>query len=390
MKSAFNSLARVLPLLFAAHWTTIDCHASEKEALLIANSNYSNFGGGLANAIPDADKLSSVLRNLGFRISVVKNADKEEMLEAIRSFEDRIRGTNALAFFHYGGHGVQVDGKNYLLPANADIPDERRVATRAVDLDEVIGALDSASPRASILVIDACRDNPLPAVANRSATRGLAVVSKKPKNSIIIFAAEAGNAAKDGLFTPVFASNLALPGLSINQIMQRVRSQVFEKSSGGQTPGEYNQLFEDLFLGNSTPVAIEALNTLPPSTPVLESPHSVSPTPQGDSEATGIQSGDTESLKISMEPVVASPAAGRFLRARYEIELSNSSLRDRVEKNLPILQKAALEILSSQEISQLDSPRGREPVRAALISAFNSLLGAGTVKNVFFTEFVML
>jgi tetratricopeptide (TPR) repeat protein len=144
---------------------------------------------------------------------------------------------------------VQVDGKNYLLPADADIPDERRVATRAVALDEVMTAMDAAASRASIIVIDACRDNPLPAGTGRNLARGLSVVGLKPKNSIVIYAAEAGSKALDGLFTPILANSLQQKGRSINQIMMSVRSEVYAKSSGQQTPGEYNQLFEELFLG---------------------------------------------------------------------------------------------------------------------------------------------
>lgn len=219
-----------------------------KEALLIANGKYSHFAG-LAHPGPDAAKLGSALEGLGFRVRMVSDANREQMLDAIAEFERGLRNTGAIAFFHYGGHGVQVDGKNYLLPADADIPDERRVATRAVALDEVMSAMDAASARASIIVIDACRDNPLPAGSGRNLTRGLSVVGIKPKNSIVIYAAEAGSKALDGLFTPILASSLQQKGRSINQIMMTVRSEVYAKSSGQQTPGEYNQLFEELFLG---------------------------------------------------------------------------------------------------------------------------------------------
>jgi hypothetical protein len=219
-----------------------------KEALLIANGKYSHFAG-LAHPGPDAAKLGAALEGLGFRVRVVRDGNREQMLDAIAEFERGLRNTGAIAFFHYGGHGVQVDGKNYLLPADADIPDERRVATRAVALDEVMTAMDAASARASIIVIDACRDNPLPAGAGRNLSRGLSVVGLKPKNSIVIYAAEAGSKALDGLFTPILASSLQQKGRSINQIMMSVRSEVYAKSSGQQTPGEYNQLFEELFLG---------------------------------------------------------------------------------------------------------------------------------------------
>jgi formylglycine-generating enzyme required for sulfatase activity len=222
-----------------------------KEALLIANGKYSHFAG-LAHPTPDAAKLSAALEQLGFRVRVVRDGNREQMLDAISEFERGLRNTGAIAFFHYGGHGVQVDGKNYLLPADADIPDERRVATRAVALDEVMTAMDAAAARASIIVIDACRDNPLPAGSGRNLARGLSVVGMKPKNSIVIYAAEAGSKALDGLFTPILASSLQQKGRSINQIMMSVRSEVYAKSSGQQTPGEYNQLFEELFLGEPT------------------------------------------------------------------------------------------------------------------------------------------
>ena len=221
-----------------------------KEALLIANGKYSHFAG-LAHPGADASKLSAALEQLGFRVRVVRDGSREQMLDAICEFERGLRNTGAIAFFHYGGHGVQVDGKNYLLPADADIPDERRVATRAVALDEVMTAMDAAAARASIIVIDACRDNPLPAGSGRNLARGLSVVGLKPKNSIVIYAAEAGSKALDGLFTPILANSLQQKGRTINQIMISVRSEVYAKSSGQQTPGEYNQLFEELILGEA-------------------------------------------------------------------------------------------------------------------------------------------
>ena len=222
--------------------------APPKEALLIANGKYSHFAG-LAHPLSDAAKLGAALEQLGFRVRVVRDGNREQMLDAISEFERGLRNTGAIAFFHYGGHGVQVDGKNYLLPADADIPDERRVATRAVALDEVMTAMDAAAARASIIVIDACRDNPLPAGSGRNLARGLSVVGMKPKNSIVIYAAEAGSKALDGLFTPILAVALQQKGRTIDQVMKSVRSEVYAKSSGQQTPGEYNQLFEELFLG---------------------------------------------------------------------------------------------------------------------------------------------
>ena len=245
LKIAFVAIAVVF--VACAHSYAQDLPTAQaKEALLIANGEYTNFGK-LPNPIPDARKLAASLRQIGFQVVIVENADREKMLDAIGDFEKRLKVSRGIAFFHYGGHGVQVDGSNYLIPANADIPDEKRVSTRAVDLGEVMSALDASGSAANIVVLDACRDNPLPA-STRSATRGLSVVQSKPKNSIIIFAAEAGCKAQDGLLTPILADAITTPGRSITDVIMQVRREVNVKSGGIQTPGEYNQLFNPIVL----------------------------------------------------------------------------------------------------------------------------------------------
>ena len=217
-----------------------------KEALLIANGDYAHFGK-LPNPVSDAKLLVNSLQEIGFKVTLVQNASRESMLEALQNFQDSLKLSHAVALFHYGGHGVQVDGRNYLIPADADIPDERKVTTRAVDLDEVMTTLDASGSCANVVILDACRDNPLP-VMTRSTTRGLTVVQSKPKNSLIVFAAEAGSRANDGLFTPTLANAITKPGKSLSQILKEVRKEVFTKSNGTQIPGEYDQLFEDLYL----------------------------------------------------------------------------------------------------------------------------------------------
>lgn len=123
-----------------------------------------------------------------------------------------------------------------------------------------MSALDASGAAANVVVLDACRDNPLPATSTRSAARGLSVVARKPKNSIIIYAAEADNRALDGLFTPVLAQAIAESGnRDISEVMKQVRKEVFSRSDGAQTPGEYNQLFD--------PLALASASVAPPSMP---------------------------------------------------------------------------------------------------------------------------
>ena len=228
---------------------------ASKEALLIANGDYAHFGK-LPNPVSDARLLAQSLQKVGFQVTLLENQSREAMMDALQSFQDRVKATRGLALFHYGGHGVQVNGKNYLIPVDADIPDERKVSTRAVDLEEVMITLDAAGSRVNVVVLDACRDNPLPATSTRSASRGLSVVQTQPKNSLIIYAAKAGQKAEDGLFTPTLATVLTQPGLSLSQVMMKVRREVTEKSHGNQTPGDYSELSEDVFLsggGNDLP-----------------------------------------------------------------------------------------------------------------------------------------
>jgi hypothetical protein len=230
-----------------------------KEALLIANGDYAHFGR-LPNPISDAHLLGDSLQKIGFHVTLIENATREGMLDALQSFQDTLKSSHGIAFFHYGGHGVQVSGRNFLIPADADIPDERKVSTRAVDLEEVMTTLDASGASVNIVVLDACRDNPLPATVSRSATRGLSVVQTKPKNTLIVYAAEPGSKAEDGLFTPSLASALIEPGKSISQVIKEVRRTVFQKSNGNQTPGEYDQLFEDVYLAGDA-------SSLPPTQP---------------------------------------------------------------------------------------------------------------------------
>lgn len=221
--------------------------AQNKTALLIANSNYSSFSS-LENPVPEAIELKKTLESLDFDVVLLANASREQILEEITAFEERLRIRKGIAFFHYGGHAVQVNGRNYLIPADAEIPDERRVVTRAVDSDEILSAMESAGSDTNIVIMDSCRNNPLPAGTGRTASRGLAMAQSKPPNSVIVYSAESGTVALDGIFTPTLIQILKKPGISLQEILMQTRKLVYEKTNGAQIPGEYNQLFQPVFL----------------------------------------------------------------------------------------------------------------------------------------------
>lgn len=224
--------------------------AENKTALLIANGDYSSFSD-LNQPIPEARALRISLERLGFEVTLLTDASRETMLDGLMNFERKVITRGGIAFFHYGGHAVQVDGNNYLIPANASIPDERRVSTRAVNSEEVMATLEASGSDTNIVILDSCRNNPLPG-GGRSASRGLAVAGRKPPNSIIVYSAESGTTARDGVFTPTLISYLETPGLSFTDILRKTRQKVYEITNGAQIPGSYDQLFQPVYFSGSS------------------------------------------------------------------------------------------------------------------------------------------
>jgi len=189
--------------------------------------------------------MAAKLEQLGFAVDLAIDADQETMLLALDGLQRRLAG-GGIAFFHYGGHGVQSQGRNYLIPVDANIPDERFLRTRAVDLAEVMIALEVSGSDTNVVVLDACRDNPIPSMA-RSGTRGLSVVENKPANSIIVYSAQAGSVARDGVFTPSLLRHMDQP-VSFTEVLQRVQRDVQEATGRTQRPGAYTELLAPLFL----------------------------------------------------------------------------------------------------------------------------------------------
>lgn len=242
----YNNCMKKPVLFFLFFCLSFVLSGEAKTALVIGNGNYAHFST-LPNPVEEARDMRDALQRIGFEVILLTDGTEDEIYEAISEFEDKLRDSGGLALFHYGGHGVQVNGSNYIIPVNADIPDERRIKSRAVDIEEVIGAMASSSSSTNIIILDACRDNPLPG-ASRSASRGLAVIGNQPPDSIIVYSADAGTTAQDGLFTPTLLKYIETPGLEFYDILKKVRTEVRESSGGTQRTGDYNQLESDIYL----------------------------------------------------------------------------------------------------------------------------------------------
>ena len=219
-----------------------------RNALLIANGKYEHFSN-LDTPVKEARNLKATLEKIGFSVVILENASREEMIDELDSFQKKLEKEEGIGFFHYGGHAVQINGQNYLIPTDKSIPDESHVSSRAVVVDEVVASMVAET---NIIILDACRDNPLRNSVNRSATRGLEMVKIRPKNSIVVYSAEAGSVAKDGFFTPILTQKL-LEKKSFSDILTEVCKEVQEKTDGVQTPVAVSKLIKPIFLANYEP-----------------------------------------------------------------------------------------------------------------------------------------
>jgi len=196
---------------------------SERLALVIGNSAYQT--APLKNPVNDAEDLAGVLSAMGFRVSLKKNVDKRTMEESIRNFGRQLKG-GGVGLFYFAGHGMQVEGQNYLIPVNAKIESESDIKYEAVDAGLVLGKMEDAGNQLNIVILDACRNNPF-SRSFRNAATGLACMDA-PTGSLIAYSTAPGAVAADGserngIFTKHLIKHLATPDLTVEQVLKRVR-----------------------------------------------------------------------------------------------------------------------------------------------------------------------
>ena len=249
-----NHLKKLLFCCALFALATVAFTQEAKNALLIANGDYPDEIGDLPKPIPEAEALKSALESIGFSVTLVKDADKETMVKALRQFKKEVGQSHGIAFFHYGGHAVQIKRINYLIPVHTNIEDEDQVEFRCVELDEV---MQSMSGKSNVVILDSCRNNPF-GNSRGAENRGLAAVNKKPANSIIIYAADSGQTAQDGVFTPILTKKIIEKDKSIydvyKEVAKEVTKEVQKKTGKSQRPAVYIQLDEgeDIFLAGGS------------------------------------------------------------------------------------------------------------------------------------------
>lgn len=227
-------------------FVSFNIFSQNKFALVVGNSDYNDLTS-LKNPENDALDISSALKSIGFDVNLLTNADSINIENAIIKLSDDLsKNSNSIGLFYFAGHGVQVDGLNYLIPSNTNITNEAFLRQRAVSTQAVLDILKDAQNELNIVILDACRDNPFS--WKRGGNRGLSVVSNQPAGSIIVYATAAGQTASDGdrrngLFTQELLKNITTEGLSINEIFRRTGIGVSDASNGKQLPAIYSQYY---------------------------------------------------------------------------------------------------------------------------------------------------
>lgn len=224
----------------------------KRVALVMGNAAYPG-AGALKNPANDARDIAAKLKKLGFDVTVRTDVRQKDMLRALTEFGEKVQsGTEAL--FFYAGHGMQVRGKNYLIPIDAEIRTESAVSSEAVDVDQLLDKL--ASARLSLVILDACRNNPFER-RFRGSGQGLAQINA-PTGTLIAYATAPGKVAADGegrngLYTAELLSAMDVPGIRIEDVFKRVRANVINRSGDAQTPWESSSLTGDFYFRPGQP-----------------------------------------------------------------------------------------------------------------------------------------
>jgi uncharacterized caspase-like protein len=274
---------------------TAPAFAAKRVALVVGNNDYKNVPK-LQKAVNDARTMGDTLKQLGFTVMVAENQNRQQFSQTLLAFDNAVEAGDT-AFFFYAGHGFEIAGQNFLLPT--DVPaategQEELVRDASILADRVIERLQNKKARTSILVFDACRNNPFERTGTRAVAGGggLAPMTQLPEGVFSVFSAGPRQTALDRLsnndvnpnsvFTRTFSKELLLPGENLVQVAQHTRrlvSEMAETVNHKQIPVYFDQMVDDVFLnGAKSPEAKQAdppqkVAALPPVQPRITPPN---------------------------------------------------------------------------------------------------------------------
>ncbi|MHA7775077.1 LIC10280 family protein [Roseibium sp. M-1] len=256
-------LHRALALLLVI-WTVLCLGAASalaaepRTALVIGNAQYTY--GPLSNPVNDAVAIARALDKAGFKVILQTDASRESMEQAIAAFGETLKQQGGVGLFYFAGHGVQIEGENYLLPVGADAPDETDLRRELVAVSDAVGAMTKAHDGLNIVVLDACRTNPLGGEAS-----GLSRIDSNA-SLFVSYSTSPGAVALDGEgsnspYTKYLANAIATPALSLEETFKQTLKGVYQETQGQQTPWISSSFFGDFTFvaGSSSDPAANAV-----------------------------------------------------------------------------------------------------------------------------------
>ncbi|MBA4358286.1 MAG: hypothetical protein C0405_11255 [Desulfovibrio sp.] len=237
-----------LVLAAAAMLAAPQAQAGRRVALVMGNSAYKSVTP-LANPANDARLMAEALKSQGFELvggrALTDMQTKADMEQAVQRFGEMVRGA-AVGVFFYAGHGVQVDGRNYLVPVSANVSARTQIKYQLMDADFVLDEMAAAGTQVNVVVLDACRNNPFGDRGLREVSSGLAQIMA-PKGTLVAYSTAPGRTAADGRganspFTAALARHIKTPGLRIDDVFMRVGAEVEQQTGGEQSPWKSDNL----------------------------------------------------------------------------------------------------------------------------------------------------
>jgi uncharacterized caspase-like protein len=222
--------------------------AEQRIALLIGNASYRL--DPLLNPVNDVRLMAESLKSVGFDVTVLENANLELTLKTVNDFTKKLEQRKGVGLFYYAGHGVQLDGENYLVPIDGSMEHEEEVRARSLKAQEVLQKMRRARNRLNLVFLDACRNDPF-IKSNRSAGQGLARMDAS-LGMLISYATAPGSVAEDGKgsnssFTKNLAATIREPGLRIEDVLKRVRTAVRSDTKGRQITWDNSAIEGDFY-----------------------------------------------------------------------------------------------------------------------------------------------
>jgi formylglycine-generating enzyme required for sulfatase activity len=359
----FSFLIALAGCTFAQDRSLIQIESANKLALVIGNSEYPK--APLKNPVNDAASMETALKKLGFKVTLVRNADLRHLREAIDEFAAKL-GPGSLGLFYFAGHGVQVNSVNYLVPVDFAATSEDDVQYEAYPASRIQAKLEGSGARLRVIILDACRNNPFR--YKRDASEGLAAMSINAEGTLIAFATGDNNTAAEnpaetnGLYTKFLIPALMTPGLNLREAFQKAKEDVYRASQRQQNPSVYENIVGQYAL---IPGVSTGVPTAPPvaisSPPVTTTPRSTDPS---HSEAAAEKT--WAMIKDSHAPRDFDNFVETFPKSTLAPQALLRAMELRAEKSKPAAATQPLAAVdsSTQLKASLNPGQGRTPARA--------------------------